>query len=292
MKDYTTITGNNNGLPFPLTRAVDATGPLAVDGTEFLKETVDDAWAQKQALLDFYGVTPNGLEDGNGVDAGGLPISQPLAAQYMNFGTPGIVVNWPSEQDPAIVGAGLGIDIRLLLLHGQGIDRTQDAYKMLDSIMYIGDPDNPTADAFYHANDAGGVTRATTGDWLILPDARGYSWRALDPTGAIDPDGASRIVGHKQDDAMQAITGSFFIRQKGPQTPREIISDLGGNGVFSVNASTFPAVSTSEMESTLPGSAKELNRIDFDTSNALIPFKTNDFETHVKNIATHYAIYY
>jgi hypothetical protein len=291
MKDYTTITANNNGQPFPDTRAIDSSGPLATDGTEIVEEVINDIWLEKQALIDFYypfPLGPDGSEDLPGVDAGGLPKSQPLAAQYMNFGTPGTIVNWPSQEDPTLLGISLGIDIRLLLLQGQGIDRTLDDFKMLDSIVYIGDPDNATADAFYHADDVGGTIRNTAGQYLILPDAKGYSFRALDPSGTIDPDGASRIVGSIQDDALQNIVGEFYLRQKNIG-PNEIVLDGILSGLFTVT--TAVGDSSSEIESTpLGGPIKTLNQVDFNTS-GVAGLRTAT-ESRAKNIATNFAIHY
>ncbi len=290
MKDYTTITINNNGQPFPDTRAKDASGPLATDGTEYIKEVVDDIWVEKQADLDFYDYPPTGVEDLKGVDpVTGLPKSQRLAARYMNYATPGTIVNWPSAEDPFDIWVTHGIDIRLLLLNGQGIDRTEDEYKMLDSIVYIGDPDNAAADSFYHADDAGGTIRNIAGDYLILPDLRGYSFRGLDEGRGVDPD-TSRIVGSNQDDAFQNITGSFFLRQKSAPIPKEIVSTTGLPPLFSVNPSTFPAVATNEIQSTGAGGAKDLNQVDFDASGD--PSTRTDVETRNKNIATRYAIHY
>lgn len=289
-KAYSVITVNNNGQPFPDTRAIDASGPLAVDGTEIIKEVVDDIWLESQALLDFYNNPPNGLDDLPGVDAiTGLPNSQPLATQYMAHATPGVIVNWPSEEDPFVVGLTHGIDIRLLLLEGQGIDRTLDDYKMLDSIVYIGDTDNPTADSFYHANDAGGINRNPAGIYLILPDARGYSWRALDPSGTIDPDGASRIMGSFQEDALQNIFGIFFSLQKNLFEPRIIRTN---NFLFSFNPIyTLSPFQDQIQSTTATGGLKPQDQIEFDTSKVL-GLKTALEESRSKNITTNFAISY
>jgi len=203
-KAYDSITLNNNGVVFPGTRAINATGPTAFDGTERLKETVDDVWLNRQAELDFYNSPPNGLDDLAGVaPANGLPLAQPLIARYMNYGAPGVIVPWCSTIDPAIISAAINCDIRILLLNGQGVDRTTDDYKLLDILCYVGNAANPTADSFYRADDAAGTIRNIAGQYLILPDMRGYSLRGLDPSGVIDPDGASRIVGSVQEDAFQ-----------------------------------------------------------------------------------------
>lgn len=295
MKDYTTITANNNGLLFPDTRAVDASGPLATDGTEIIKEVVDDAWLEKQAELDFYDYPPTGLEDLKGVDAiTGLPNSQPLAARYMNYATPGTIVNWPSAEDPFTVGVTHGIDLRLILLFGQGIDRTMDEYKMLDSIVYIGDGDNATADSFYHANDVGGTIRNTAGDYLILPDLRGWSFRGLDTTGSVDPDGAGRIVGSKQDDAFQAITGSIFFKRTGPNLFVDVIvfEDLFSDTFTAIRKSIAMTQDYAYIDESSIGAnpGADFDEIVMDTSLAL--GAKSSTESRAKNMATQFAIHY
>jgi hypothetical protein len=292
MKAYEDITDKNNGQLFPDTRAIDSSGPLATDGTEIIKEVVDDIWLERQALLDFYNNPPNGLDDLPGVDViSGLPNSQPLATQYMAHATPGVIINWPSAEDPFAVGVTHGIDIRLLLLEGQGIDRTLDDYKMLDSIVYIGDTDNPSADSFYHADDAAGTIRNIAGDYLILPDLRGYSIRGLDITGTVDPDGASRIVGSVQEDAFQDFTGSFFLKRKNLGNPEIVLGNP--SGAFVVNPAIEPlGAENSEIQATTPSGPnnKEVNEVLFfasGDSNA-----RTSIETRNKNMAAYFAIYY
>jgi len=104
--------------------------------------------------------------------------------------------------DPATLGH------KALLLQGQGIIRAN--YPELDTAVYVGDGNNATASAFYRATDSGGVTRSTTGTYLILPDARGRMIRGLDLAGSIDPDGASRDLGSYQDDSIQGHAHTFF----------------------------------------------------------------------------------
>lgn len=288
MKAYDTITVNNNGQPFPDTRAVDSSGPLATDGTEIVKEVVDDVWLEKQALLDFYNYPPNGLDDLPGVDVGGLPLSQPLAAQYMNYGTPGMIVNWPSEEDPTLLGISLGIDIRLLLLHGQGIPRAD--YEMLDFVVYIGKFNpalNATADNFYHADDALGTIRNPAGQYLILPDIRGGFWRALDPSGAIDPDGASRLAGSVQNDALQNIVGSFSLMRKDVPATR-IVSSISPTLLFKF--ADHPSLEGTQIKSVNAPSNPDVTEVTFDTS-GVFGLRTS-VESRPKNITTHFAIRY
>ena len=271
-KDYTAITGNNNGLPHPDSRAIDATGPTATDGTELLKEVMNDVWLRRQAFMDFYNQTPDGLDDLAGVDGSGFPLSQPLVAKYMNYAPPGLVVSWTSQLDPVAAGALAGCDIRIILLQGQGVDRTVDDYKLLDLMCYVGDGDNPTADSYYRATDAGGTIRNITGQYLILPDARGYFWRGLDPSGTIDPDGASRLVGSMQDDSFQGHWHDALYDNLGnqygldPNVGNGADTGIDNDGVL---ARTGDAIE--DATSGLPRTSSE---------------------TRAKNIATRYGIYY
>ena len=81
MRDFETAFANTNNVAFPNTEAVNATGPSATDGTEFVKIGIDDGmdWGYSQALLDAAGLTPNGL-----IEEGGN--SQKLNAQEILFG--------------------------------------------------------------------------------------------------------------------------------------------------------------------------------------------------------------
>lgn len=299
-KFYDEITDNNNGIVFPDTQAIDSSGPLATDGTEIVKEVVDDVWLGKQALLDFYNYPPIGIEDSAGISGfAGLPFSQPLAIQYMNYATPGTIVNWASELDPAIVSAlwANDMEIRLLLLHGQGILRAD--YKMLDLIVYVGDSFNAAADSYYHADDELGTIRNPTGDWLILPDARGYSFRGLDPSGLIDPDGAGRIVGSEQEDAFQDFGASpAFYMQRGasnvqPPENREIIYTQNGLGnplasPFSVNGLVNLLSFNDKFE--MGNGSNAVTQIDFLASGD--PNARTSVESRGKNIAIEFAIHY
>lgn len=291
---YDEITDNNNGAVFPNTRAIDSSGPLIPDGTEIIEGVIDDVWLEKQALLSFYNYPPNGLEDTAGIfpaAIGGLPDSQPLAVQYMNYATPGTIVNWASDLDPALVGATLGLEIRLILLHGQGVDIGVADFAMLDAITYVGDPDNATADAFYHAVDALGTIRNTGGNYLILPDVRGYSFRALDPSGLIDPEGAGRIVGSKQDDAFQNIVSSFLIKRTGAGAADNIVhDDPGTNTILQINKQfiSLGAPNNTYLDDSGAGGSADFDQVDFDASREL----QTSTETRAKNIATHFAIHY
>ena len=94
-----------------------------------------------------------------------------------------------------------------LALNGQVVLRA--TYSELDEVCYVGDGRNGTADGFYRTSDSDGTTRSTTGDYLVLPDARGA---VLVGTGtqtysSVSHSGPS--TANMQQDRMQQITGSL-----------------------------------------------------------------------------------
>jgi hypothetical protein len=188
MKDYATIP-NINGT-FPNVTSKNASGGAATDGTPYVAQVLDDLWGFSQALMNDAGLTPDNVTES-------ATASQRMTAIRNVAGHPGEVIAWMGNAaDPSASG------IRLLPLNGQGVLRT--SYPLLDTATYVGDPDNPTAEAFYHADDAAGTIRNTTGIYLILPDLRGYFLRGLDTAAAIDPDGAGREIGDSQsEDVME-----------------------------------------------------------------------------------------
>ena len=179
---------------FPDTIPVDASGPSETDGTEFKASLIRDWWGYAQAVLNRAGLTPTGVAeaDGNsqiieGIQKGGLAA--------------GIETIWNLASEPSVTGH------RALLLNGQGILRAN--FAELDAAVYVGDSNNPTASAYYRADDAGGAARNVAGIYLILPESRGYFTRGLDVAASIDPDGASRDLGSIQIDAFQG--HDFFL---------------------------------------------------------------------------------
>ena len=148
---------NTNGVAFPNTEAVNASGPTATDGTEYVKNFVDNyAFGPQQALLNRAGITPNGTAES-------ATNSQELEAMQRLFSHAGEAVDWYGS-DPATLG------VRILILEGQGV--LVASYPDLVAATYVGDANNPTAEAFYRADDAAGATRNTAGNYFILPDAR------------------------------------------------------------------------------------------------------------------------
>jgi hypothetical protein len=183
MINYDTI-ANTSGA-FPNVVGLNATGPSATDGTPYIKALIDDYWGANQALMNHAGLTPDAVTESSSA-------SQRLTALQYITGGPGTVVAWMgNDADPATAGR------RMLPLNGQGILRA--SYADLDDTTYVGDGNNATASAFYHADDAAGTSRNIIGVYLILPESRGYGIRGLDSAGTVDPQGASRDIGSLQD---------------------------------------------------------------------------------------------
>lgn len=261
MIDYQTSFVYTNGLPYPFTLAINATGAGTGDGTEIVKILVDDLWGARQALMDAAGLTPDSVTEAPDT-------SQLLEAIRKISGSPGEGVIWWKDSDPAITGD------RVLLLNGQGILRAN--YPELDTAVYVGDTANPTASTFYHADDAAGTIRNTTGIYLILPDTRGYVLRGLDTAASVDPDGASRDVGSIQDFALENIIGNAYFFDFPGGSP------LPPTGVFarSSTGSAYPALAVS---GTGPQTV-----ITFDASTVV----NTATETRMVNIATKFGIRY
>lgn len=267
MIDYQTSFVYTNGLPYPFTLAINATGAGTGDGTEIVKILVDDLWGARQALMDAAGLTPDSVTEAPDT-------SQLLEAIRKISGSPGEGVTWWKNSDPAITGD------RVLLLNGQGILRAN--YPELDTAVYVGDTANPTASTFYHADDAAGTIRNTTGIYLILPDTRGYALRGLDVAASVDPDGASRDVGSIQDFALENITGNFYIRRwNNGVSDLELIVIV--DGAFSESNDvplSSPVVTTT--------TSIDLQKITFDASTVV----NTATETRMVNIATKFGIRY
>lgn len=267
MIDYYSSFVYTNGVVFPDTLAINATGAGTGDGTEIVKIFIDDLWGARQALMDAAGLTPDSVTEAPDT-------SQLLEAIRKICGSPGEGVIWWKDSDPAITGD------RVLLLNGQGILRAN--YPELDDAVYVGDTANPTASAFYHADDAAGTIRNTTGIYLILPDTRGYVLRGLDTAGSVDPDGASRDLGSIQDFAIENITGNLYHRRYNDTVDdKEFIALV--DGVFSESDSSSLASPVIVSSVSIA-----LQKITFDASTVV----NTATETRMVNVATKYGIRY
>ena len=86
MLDLLAIFTNTNGLGFPLTGAINASGGAATDGTEFTANMINDAmWGVMQAIMDHVGQTPTGVVES-------ATTSQILEA-LQKFEIPGKIIN-------------------------------------------------------------------------------------------------------------------------------------------------------------------------------------------------------
>ena len=189
MIDYAATFTNYSGS-FPNIEAVNVSSPGAGDGTEFVAALVNDIWGRAQALLDYAGMTPNGVQEAPDT-------AQILTALSRGYGIgPGIGVIYWKNGTPAANGD------RVILLQGQVIEIS--SYPLLAAAVYVGDANNATAPAFYKTSDSGGTTRSTSGAYMVLPDTRGLSLKGV---GNATISGRTKTgpaeVGEVQEDQMQ-----------------------------------------------------------------------------------------
>ncbi len=267
MVDYVAVFTNTDLAAFPLTAAVNASGPSATDGTEFVKLMIDDHWGARQALMNYAGLIPDGVTEADGT-------AQMIEVLQKGFGSaPGAIQEWANVLDPAVSGH------RAILLQGQGV--LIASFPDLDAAVYVGDGNNAAVHAgggtFYRASDAAGTTPNIAGPYLILPDSRGVVPRGLDVAAAIDPGGASRFLGDLQADAMQRITGNAELGGA------SIVTPAGVFGVTTIGSQTIGGT----------GASTE-RQLDFDSSNSVSPnaAKTDDVETRMYNRSTNFVIWY
>ncbi len=274
MKDLAAYVNNYDGT-FPNWTAKNASGGGATDGTEWVAGLVNDGmWGWSQALLSYFNMTPNDVAES-------VNNSQILDA-LKGLCPAGTELMWG--------GDATAIPYRFLLLHGQGVLRS--SYGDLDSAVYVGDGNNATAAAYYHADDQAGTIRNIAGDYLILPESRGYAVRGLDIAGTIDPDGASRTIGHLQADAMQRIKGRLGTSSSASQfLCDQTASTMIQTGVFSVGA-----IGTRDSIQNGPSTASYPSDIYFDNNGGgLYKTKgtgTGDGETRMANRAVHFMVRY
>ena len=151
---------------FPDAVSVNSTGPTTTDGTEIIKNMIDNwLFGPSQALMDRAGLVPDEVVES-------ATASQYITALQRVLGDPpGVVKQWMLNDDPAVFG------VRGIPLQGQGV--LVATYPDLVTNTYIGDIANPTAPAFFRADDAAGTSRNIAGVYMILPETRGVSPRAI-----------------------------------------------------------------------------------------------------------------
>lgn len=190
MIDYLASFTNTDGSAFPNTEAVNVSAPGAGDGTEFVALLVNDIWGRAQAIMDYAGLTPDGVMEAPGT-------AQIIEALCKGLGVgPGMGVMYWKNDTPAALGD------RVLLLQGQVIPIA--TYPLLAAAVYCGDANNATAPAFYKTSDAGGTTRSTAGTYLVLPDTRGLSLKGIgNATVNTRTKTGPASLGEVQEDQMQ-----------------------------------------------------------------------------------------
>jgi len=262
---YFEDTPNTTGI-FPDTEAINSTGPSTGDGTPLIAPWLNDLWGAFQAMLDYAGLTPDGVTEAPGT-------SQILEAIQLGMGVgPGEGVQWWRNQDPAVSGH------RVLLLQGQGLLRAN--YPDLDAAVYVGDGNNATAGAFWRAANADGSSRNIAGVYLILPDTRGRVPRGMD-TGALrDPGGATRTLGDGQADTAQQ-----HLHYGGA-------AKLGAtNGIYGWTAADVPGAATS-YDLQVVGAPDKQNLTSAMKLAAGYGVPRISTETRMHNFSTYHAIKY
>lgn len=276
MQDYAVAFTNFSGA-YPDILAINASGPSATDGTEFVSNMINDsAWGVWQMILNRAGLSPDGVLESDSA-------SQIRTALQLGFGSPpGTSTMWDLDDDPGVTGH------RCLFKNGQGILRAN--FAELDAATYVGDANNAAVAAagggYYRADDAAGTIPNIVGIYLILPESRGYTPRGLDVAASVDPDGASRFLGDVQVDAMQRITGAW---QAGMHVAAGTSLIANPSGVMSkggANSASFP--------SALGGPSSIADGIAFNSANSTSPnaAKTDDVETRMTNFSTKFVVWY
>ena len=234
MQDYAASFTNFSGA-FPDILAINASGPSATDGTEFVSNMINDSmWGVMQMILNRAGLSPDGVLESD-------TASQIRDALQLGFGAPvGVVTQWHIDDDPGTSGH------RALLLNGQGILRAN--FAELDAACYVGDANNAAVAAagggYFRADDAAGTIPNIAGIYLILPETRGYAPRGLDVAASVDPDGASRFLGDPQLDAFQ---GHIFYNGIGDEVTLAFVyggttNEIPGSAIHAMSAaSTVPS---------------------------------------------------
>ena len=234
MIDYFAIFINTNGLAFPDTLTVNASGPSATDGTEMVKAFGDDIWGARQAVMDAAALVPDGVTEAPGT-------SQFLEALRLIGPGPGVGTEWLLNDDPGVTGH------RALFRNGQGVFIA--SYPDLDAVSYVGDGNNAAVfaagGAFYRASDAAGTTPDIAGPYLILGETRGYVPRGLDLAATVDPDGASRFLGDLQGHLFASHDHQIFISGGGGATSTleslnaPVVSTTGAAGGAETRGTNF-----------------------------------------------------
>jgi len=234
-------------------------------GTPWTKSIVDDIYGFFSRGMALAGLTPTNNSDT-------ALVSQIHDAIRLSCGYPGMVVMHHMTTIPT--------GIRLLNLEGQGV--LVSAYPDLAAACYVGDPNNPSAGAYYKADDEPGTSRNTAGVYLILPDARGRFARGEDIGATVDPGGAARLLGDGQDDAVQKHNHVVI----GGSSP--FVSESYGDpaGVYNV------ARQSSAGASTIEASAVQIGESISGSYSLITGVGRVSTETRPSNFQVQYAVWY
>lgn len=140
----------------------------------------------------------------------------------------GTILLWPANTAPA---GYLELDGSALLI---------SSYGDLDTVLYCGDTNNPTAEWGYRCTDAGDPTntRSTSGTYIVLPDMRGEFIRGWDNGRGVD---SGRSLWAYQDGDVEAHTHSNSAKggnaYSGDQS--KLSSTWGPSTVASVNTASY-----------------------------------------------------
>lgn len=256
MKDFFTFLVNNDGVAYPLTAAINASGPSATDGTEWVKAWCDEFMGITQGVLDRAGLTPSGVSE-----FAGSGNSQFIEALNLMGPGPGVITEWANALDPAVSGH------RAIECNGQVVLRT--SFPELDAAIYVGDANNAAvaaAGGLGYRTDATDTTPNIAGTHIKLPESRGVVPRGLDLAATIDPDGAGRFLGDLQVDALQghihyngngiSVAGSAIYGTTGNDTPGAATVVLSGV-VVAVSIQALASVPKTDGVSGTPRTAIE-----------------------------------
>jgi hypothetical protein len=232
MIDYAATFTNYTGS-FPNIAAQNVTAPGAGDGTEFVAALVNDIWGRAQALLDYAGLTPDGVQEAPDT-------AQILTALSKGYGIgPGIGVIYWKNGTPAANGD------RVILLQGQVI--TIASYPLLAAAVYVGDANNATAPAFYKTSDAGGTTRSTSGTYMVMPDTRAVSLKGVgNQTINTRVKTGPTSIAEVQEDQFQG----HYIGLNGQGAIDSLIAVAGGSGYAAVGTTPGGYYTTFENDGT------------------------------------------
>jgi hypothetical protein len=255
---YENALTNYTGVAFPDISAKNITAPAAGDGTEWIAAWANNQMGVMQAVLNYVGFTPNGVDES-------ASNSQFLSA-LKGFVPAGTVVAWHGSNDMSLVPGG-----RWIQLEGQVVLIAD--YIDLMGNCYVGDGNNSSYPFYYKSSDAGGSIRDTGGAYFKLPDARGLVLRGHDPSDSHDPEGSARQFPDIQFDALEQHSHRVYDTVLGRYPyGRTLLLQNGTTG--------YPVLGT---QATYDG---------VDATDTIFGASSDAFETRMVNIQAKFAVRY